>query len=80
MLFTQLHEREKKKRKTDLRLNEKERDVCGERNKKKKKIGMENFGIALENPNSQCGREVRKWLYLILKTLVLSDSVRYGSF
>lgn len=48
--------------------------------KKKKKIGMENFGIALENPNSQCGREVRKWLYLILKTLVLSDSVRYGSF
>ena len=27
----------KKKRKTDLRLNEKERDVWGERNKKKKK-------------------------------------------
>ena len=23
----------------------------------KKKIRMENFGIALENPNSQCGRK-----------------------
>lgn len=68
-----------KKRKPDLRLNEKERDVWEER-KQKQKIGMENFGIALENPNSQCGREMRAWLYLILKTLVLSDSVRYGSF
>ena len=35
----------------------KKKEMFVEKETKKKKIGMENFGIALENPNSQCGRK-----------------------